>query len=296
MGAGEINADTLEALKAQGNVDQEPKPTDQKPDTDPGSPDTKISTEETALEFKPADSTDVDLKKVSDDPKTDDPPDDKEKSGVSDEELKSVDDQLKEAGYDLDDFAKQIQENGKLSDEMIADLKTKFDPALVDVQLENMQLKVDANKTEQVDANKAVTDMNTYIFDSVGGEENFNKMSKLLAGKLSKSEISVLDAKLKSGNKLLVAEGMQDAVKSYNQARGMGGKLMSGEPNTQTIETVPRITKDDFRAIMKSEKYKTDPAYAAKMDAARMATKTSDKKSYGPGQYYGFTQNGRYEL
>jgi len=295
MAAGELNEETLKALQSQS--ESETTPSDD-PTTKDGDKSTEKIVKDDTLEFKPAEYKDVDPEKVHDSKSTDDKTDNK--ATDDDSELKTLDDQLTAAGYDLNDITKQMQENGTLSDELIADMKTKFDPAVVDTQLENIKLKIEANKntqqTEYDTAQKAVTDMNTYIFDSVGGEEAFTKMSKVLSSKLSKTDLALIDAQLKSGNKLLVNEGMKAAVKAYNNSRGMGGKLMSGEPNNQSVETVPRITKDDFRAIMKSEKYKTDPVYAAKMDAARMATKDSDRKSYGPGQYYGHNQNGRYEL
>jgi len=275
---GTVSEDNTETTEVVTETEDTSTEENLGPDTlefNPGEPDTETKEEGTEEVSDPEDST---------------------------EQNKSVDTRLKEAGFDLDKIAKEFQDTGDISAEMIADIKTKIDPDLVDAHLQRIRVefelaKYKAKSKGDEEATKKVVAMNDYIYNSVGGEDNFNVMAKLLHSKASKEEQESINAKLASGNKVLVAEGMKVAVEAYNKIKGMGGKLMSGDAGTvQTEEAMPRVTKEDFRAIMKSEKYKTDKAYRIKMDTARMATAKADKASYRPGQYFGFTNGQRYEL
>jgi hypothetical protein len=137
--------------------------------------------------------------------------------------------------------------------------------------------------------------MNDYIYKSVGGEDKFKSLATTLRGSLDKESLESINAKLLSGNKTLVNEALKTAVSEYKKLKGIGGKLMEGDANAPAQKEL-RITKEEYRAIMKTEKYKTDPLYQRKIDEARLKTRQADQKRYGPGMYYGMNQNGRYEL
>jgi len=295
MSAEELNERTLAKLAEATGGTVETKPEGDTTVVTDATVDPNKPAEETAgpdtLEFKPGEPETTVTPEVK--------PDVSKDESTTDQNAE-VDTKLKEAGFDVDALSKELVETGKISDAAIADLKTKLDPALVDAHLQRLTVEVELAKlkgqTTIDDGNKKIEDMNAYIYDSVGGIDNFTAMAKALA-KAPKADQESIDAKLQSGNKLLVAEGMKAAVAAYNKIKGMGGKLMSGDAgNGVTQEALPKVTKAEFRVITASEKYKTDKTYAEKMDLARMATAKADKVAYGPGQYYGFTNGQRYEL
>ena len=151
----------------------------------------------------------------------------------------------------------------------------------------------EARKKKEVEATRK---MNAYIYESVGGEAKFKALASTIKGSLDTTELESLNAKLRSGNKVLVNEALSMAVSKYKKIKGYGGNKMEGDAAAVKQEKELMITKEDYRQIMRTEKYKTDPLYRDKIDAARLKTREADKKRYGPGMYYGFNQNGRYEL
>jgi len=280
--AVELTDETKEALEAQGGIED---------DKATGASDTDKDTPE-----------DIDLH-LEDTGDTDEG-NEAEESSESTDLNKTVDETLKDAGFDVTAIAKEITDTGKISDELIAKAKEKLDPDLVDAHVQRLKAEIELTKIkaskeykEQLEKNAKVKEMNDYVFNAVGGEDKFKALGETLKGNMSKEELGIINAKLLSGNKALVNEGLKSAVTEYKKAKGLGGKLMEGDgDNTNTGNTVPHITKEDFRAITGSDKFKTDPIYRDKMQAARLKSIEIDKKKYGPGTYYGFGQNGRYEL
>ena len=286
MAAQELDEQTLQALAAQGGSDESKESTDK---------DQSTETNDPTIEFKPSEEQNESNAEIKPD------------EGVSEDEStpdqnKEVDAKLKESGFDVDALAKELAETGTITADKIAELKTKMNPDVVDAHLARLSSELELAKlkgqtTANDEATAKIVEMNTYIYDSVGGEENFTAMATVLKAKATPEEQASIDAKLQSGNKLLVAEGMKAAVAIYNKVKGMGGNLMSGDAgNAGTEDALPHVTKEDFRGIVASDKYKTDKVYADKMDKARMATAKADKTNYGPGHYYGYRNGSRYEL
>lgn len=210
-------------------------------------------------------------------------------------------DTLQEAGYTEEDVLKRLETDGGFTDEFIAELKSKINPAIVDAHVGRIKAEIELEKIRQAtnyDAkNKAIQDMNDYIHGAVGGRKNFDTMSKLLVQEMNAEDISRIDAKLQSGNKALVNEGLKEMDAAYKKARGMGGNLMQGNANVEAQRKMTHITKEEYRAIMRTEKYKTDSAYAAQVDADRLTTKKADSERYGKGSYFGYhPTKGRYAL
>ncbi len=274
-----LDEDTQEALLAQQNTGKTP--------------------EEIAAEAKAADKAAAD--KAAADANAD-------KSQLPDITLndgdKAVVKTLEEAGYDMDSIKKRIETDKGISDEFVAELKTKIDPVFVDVhvarikaELELEQMKASSAGLEIEKKNKAILEMNDHIYKSVGSEANFQALSKVLKANLSEDAVATLNAKLASGNKLLVDEALKEAVKQYNYIKGKGGNLMEGDVGGATGNAEDHITKEEYRAIMRTEKYKTDPVYQQKIDAARLKTRAEDAAKYGMGSYFGVHPvKGKYAL
>jgi len=304
-----FNEDTLSALTAQGVTDVEPvtEPIVQEPvvasKPDPDLPDLEFNPEPVKKVVEPVEKV-IDVVEPGVKP-VEPVVVDKVDPVVEpvQEPVKSLDDVLDTAGFDKKDLQTRIVQGGGFTDDIITELKGKIDPAEVDkfVQEFNTDLEEMRKITPKVDPvvdpavlakQVAQTTMNEFIYDSVGGEDNFKAMSGVLTQSGNTAEVAKINAKLRSTNKDVVAEGMKEAVSSYNKAIGRGGKLMSGDPGGDAPTTIQFLSKAEYHTIMKTDKYKTDPLYARKVDNDRLASRKSDQARSLPGQYYN-QRNGR---
>lgn len=283
----ELNEDTLAALAAQGGITDEGTEKVIPGDTDvkDGLPDIVLDGEHD----KQLDSEDTKAPA---------------KVGEEDSDLNiTVSKTLEGAGYDEATLTERLTKDGGISDEFITELKGKIDPEFVDAHVGRLRAELElakvkeAGRVDEIAAqNKATQTMNDFIYKSVGGEDKFKILGKTLKSELSSEELDAINVKLASGNEAVVQEALQSAVKKYNDIRGMGGKLMEGDAFKGT-EPQEHITKEEYRAQMRTEKYKTDPKYARKIDADRLKTREQDSIRYGAGQYYGYhPEKGRYPL
>jgi len=212
---------------------------------------------------------------------------------------------VEESGLDLNDIKSQIIKDGGITDTTKEMLKEKIDPALVDAYVESFEKQLGESKakpepkvdTAQEAINKAQLEMNDYIFNSVGGKDTFEVLASTINEGATKTEVGKINAKLASTNKDLVTEGLNDAVKIYNKLTGRGNKLMTGDANAETgVETFKFVTKAQYLKQITTEKYKTDPAYAKKVDDARMKSIEMDKAQTMPGQYRNIRDGKMYNL
>lgn len=295
----EFDQDTLDALKEQsGAPGEEPKKDDGTPYGDgEAEPNVKPDSADNGNE---GENDDIDLN-IGDDDTDDKGEEDKETPGSA--ENKAVDQKLKDAGFDVEDISKKIAENnGEIPDDIIKAAKEKLDPDLVDAHVARLksefklaQIEASDKYKEFQEQSQKIQDMNKYIYDAVGGEDKFKSLAGTLRDTLDKDTLESVNAKLLSGNKTLVNEALKTAVAEYKKAKGYGGKRMEGDANAPSEKQLV-ITKEDYRAIMKTEKYKTDPLYRDKIDNARLKTRQRDQKQYLPGTYYANGPNGRYEI
>ncbi len=285
-----LSDDTLEKLAEEGITD----------DT------TENSTDSTKDDLPDITLRDSDTKKDEGDPVSgaDESSGETDQASEGDSDLnKTVGKTLAEAGYDDEALTARLTKDGGISDEFIQELKGKIDPEFVDAhvgrlraELELAKVKESGEYAQAQERMKAVQDMNEHIYQSVGGQDKFKIMGDALKGNMDKTELASLNAKLASGNKDVVDSAMKEAVAKYNNIRGMGGKLMEGDQG-QGTDAQEHITKAEYRALMRTEKYKTDPKYARKVDEDRMKTKEADAQKYNHGMYFGFHKDkGRYAL
>lgn len=208
------------------------------------------------------------------------------------------DTKLKEAGFDLDELKKEIQESGSITDALVSKVKEKLPPEYVDEHLgrlrselkKEIQTHKDKVDLEAKTRNKATEDMNDYIYSQTEGEGEFKKMSEYLQANIKQEEIDVLNELLQSGDKDKVNMALDVAKQKYNSLRGRGG-LMQGDNNTPAPE-FKELTKQEYQQIITTERYRDDRAYQLEIDNRRLKTKTLDQKRYPPGEYFVRTQQG----
>lgn len=307
-----FNEDTLAQMQKQAGPTQEPgtaPPTGEVPpvvppaDTPPadtvppkvpeGTPDIdlvdpKVLADAAAAEAK----IKADADKVATDAAAKEAQDkvDAEAKAKADAETVRVNETLKTAGIDPVDAEARILKDGGLTPEYIAELKTKVDPRLVDAYAERFETALTKAKTAEpakaapVD-DTAVKKMNKFIFDSVGGKDKFTAMAGIIKSNADAATVDTINAKLRSDNQAVVQEGLSEAVAQYKKLTGRSTTSMSGEPAGNQNEAFVFVTKADYHAAIGTEKYKTDPVYAASMDEARLKSRKMDNAAILPGQY-----------
>lgn len=210
----------------------------------------------------------------------------------------TIEDALSSVGFDPKGIEDRVIKDGGITEDLIAELKEKLDPLLVDSHVRAIRAEMALAKTPALEEqNKATEEMNNFIYDSVGGKDKFKMMSEVLKGKLSQDELDVLNAQLLSKNKALVTRGVQDAVKAYKQATGRVGEgLMQGDPNGAVDTGFVFLDKKEYQSIVRTEKYKTDRVYKQKVDADRLKSLEMDRATTLPGQYYNVREGRMYAI
>ena len=221
---------------------------------------------------------------------------------TTDEILKRT---LAEKNIKIEDIQARLTTDKGFTPEYIAELKTQLDPAMVDHYVAEFNREVEAAKVNKVEpvvdnkvreANKVRLELNNYIYNSVGGQEKFSVMSGVLKTALPQEQVDIINAKLRSDSKALITEGLSEAVTAYKRATGRSTVTMTGDAvNTVAVESV-FITKEDYHAIIRTEKYKTDPTYAAKVDADRLKSKNMDNQQLLPGIYRNYRGGKMYNV
>jgi len=221
---------------------------------------------------------------------------------------KVVTDIVTEKGFDPKALQARIIKDKGMTPELITELKAKIDPGVVDAYVEQFNAQMEAAKPNEADAtktelnaqevaqNKARTDMNEFIYSAVGGEDKFGTLAGVLKKNLPQAEIDVINAKLASDNKGLVSEGLKQAVDAYTKTTGRSSTRMAGDTPNNEGDTFNFMSKTQFQKAITSEKYKTDPAYAAEVDENRMKSKRLDAQTTMPGQYRNFRNGEMYTL
>lgn len=210
-----------------------------------------------------------------------------------------VDKALESAGYSNETLGQELADNdGKISDETIANLKKHFDPTAVDNAIKDLEQQwvdaqpdrdkiVEDHKAEAAEAQKQKDDidkMNDFIWGSLAGgdiekgKDNLKTLSEWAKDNMDPKELELINAKLASGNKALVTEGLEQAVGQWK--KGQKRPMMSGDAAANAkVQEAPKfepLSRDEFKAIMATEKYQTDPEYAEKIDNRRRKTQETE--------------------
>jgi hypothetical protein len=202
---------------------------------------------------------------------------------------------LKDAGFDPEAIGKEYGENGgKLTEETEKALRDKFGDETVDAGLQDLKERWDASADERAEkvkeAKGKVDEMNNYIFETLAdgdaekGKENLQILSTWCQDNMDKAELAAINTLLRSGDKAVVKQGLTQAVSAWR--KGTEKPMMNGdaaptskEPTKPTLEP---ISRDQYVAIVGTEKYNNDAEYAAKIDERRRATMKQETHLFLP--------------
>jgi hypothetical protein len=178
-------------------------------------------------------------------PAKEEPADDTEDESKSAEE--TAREATEKAGLDFDDLSNSYWENGSLSDDQYAKLeKAGIPKALVDSYISGQQALLDATRSQ--------------VFNSVGGENNYNSMTEWASENLSKDEIRAYNNAVNGGDitsAMMAVKGLKarfDAEVGFEPAREVKGE--TAKAGASVYRSIAELQVD-----MSNPKYQNDPAF-----------------------------------
>jgi hypothetical protein len=155
-------------------------------------------------------------------------------------------------------FFKEFAEKGQLSDESYASLaKQGITKQMVDAYSKGLQSDQAA--------------LETRVFESVGGKDQYGKVTEWAAQNLTAAEISAFNSTLDSGNAEMISLAAQGLAARYQSVVGKPAQLVRGEASGAANASF-RSTAE-IRAAMNDPRYRSDPAYRDEV-AGRLANST----------------------
>tara|TARA_R100000152_G_C6749857_1_gene173491 strand:- start:229 stop:993 length:765 start_codon:yes stop_codon:yes gene_type:complete len=159
---------------------------------------------------------------------------------------------------ELQPYVDEFTATGELSPKSRAALAEKFPEELID---DYLQKSAAASEFETL---KQQQELNS-IYSSVGGEENYNRMVTWAADNLPAEDIAAfndaVNADLAQAN--LAVKGL---AALYTQSTGSSPQLLQSRPEGSS-GPAPYESLAQVMADMKTQEYKTDPAFRKKVEA-----------------------------
>lgn len=195
-----------------------------------------------------------------------------------------------EKGIDSNQVLSELFAKGgkfELTPKTKAKLDEAFGKPLVDGYLnlyrQQNKLAVDQFKADAAAQERLHTEITSDFNTLVGGDDGWSELDKWAAENMSEAELASFNAvmQLPPENwkaQRAVIEAMQikrGAVVEKTEGTGMGELIGDdGEAGKRNSEGLPQtLTMAEFQSMMGTEKYRKDPAYAARVDAIRRASK-----------------------
>ena len=165
----------------------------------------------------------------------------------ADTDADTAEDQAREATENFDELSESYWENGSLSDTQYEKLeKAGIPKALVDSYIAGQQALLEATRSQ--------------VFNSVGGENNYNSMTEWASETLSKDEIRTYNAAVNGGDMtaaMMAVKGLKaryDAEVGFEPARAVKGATATA--GSTVYRSVAELQED-----MKNPRYQNDPAF-----------------------------------
>lgn len=164
------------------------------------------------------------------------------------------------AGFDLAALSQEYATNGELSEQTLSALAAKgFDQPAVDAFIAGQQ---------------AVADKLTTVLEEVaGGKAELAATLEWAKSNLTDVEAAAYDAALDSGNPDLVKLALMGVRAQFVKANGTEPNLISASGELlRASDVAPFESSAEMVEVMKTDKYKNDPAFRAKVERRVAAT------------------------
>lgn len=163
------------------------------------------------------------------------------------------------AGIDLPALDKEFSEKGELSAETLKSLADKgFDKASVDSYIAG----------QSAIAEKLVTDLQAVA----GGKEAFTATLEWAKANLSAEDKAAYNKAIDTGDLGVAKLALQGVVAQYAEANGTEPNLIDGGEGARTTGVEPYASNAQVIADMRTQKYKTDPAFRKQVEARLAVT------------------------
>lgn len=153
---------------------------------------------------------------------------------------------LDKAGLDFNNFQDEFMEKGELSDATYQQLQEAgFGRDIVDTWISGQQA--------------LAAQMQSQVYNSVGGEQAYAEMTQWAAENLSPAEIEAFNANVESGDTALTQFAVQGLMARYRSEAPSEPKLMQGSASDNqggSFNSAAELT-----AAMSDPRYHKDPAY-----------------------------------
>lgn len=159
---------------------------------------------------------------------------------------------------DFSEYAEEFRKTGALSDESFEALEKKgFSRDTVETYLDGVQARVSR--------------LQSSAFDVVGGKENYQTISEWAGSNLSDDELEAYNAAVASGNPAQIKLAVSGLKSRYQAETGSESTLIGGRGGP----TAPAgyQSRAELKRDMGDDKYHTDPAFRAQVEAKLKATK-----------------------
>ena len=167
-------------------------------------------------------------------------------------EASDVKQAVENAGVNFDSLQAEYDENGQLSEEAYNKLsEAGFPQDLVNSWIQGQEAL--ANNYQNA------------VYDSVGGETNYQDMTKWAGENLSDSEIQAFDNAVNSGDIDMVKLAVSGLQTKYQSAEGTDPSLIEGQSSNSTggnYSSWAEVTQ-----AMSDPRYNSDPAYRQSVSA-----------------------------
>lgn len=153
---------------------------------------------------------------------------------------------VEQAGVDFDSLQGEYNETGGLSEDAYKKLADAgFSQDLVDSWIQGQEA--------------LMTDYQSAVYESVGGEESYQQMTSWAADNLSQSEIAAFDRAVDSGDIDMVKLAVTGLQTKYQAAEGTDPSLIEGQSSNSSGGTYSSWA--EVTSAMRDPRYKSDPAY-----------------------------------
>lgn len=163
------------------------------------------------------------------------------------EEAKEV---VENVGLNFEAMSDEYMENGQLSDETYSELESKGIPKhIVDAYIQGQQSLADNVKSD--------------IFNTVGGEENYQQMTEWAADNMNQAEKDAFNLAVNSGDLAQAKLAVEALNARYKNTVGVEPNLVGGRPSESmdVYQSWAQVTTD-----MKNPAYAKDPAFRANVE------------------------------
>jgi hypothetical protein len=191
-------------------------------------------------------------------------------------------------GLDIADLNKEFITDGKFSAETIATLKAQLPPALVDLQLANMEDALELANLRNRYASDQIQTRTNDVLGVFGGEEGFGKFNEWASKALKQPEIDAINRVLEDGT--MPHEIRMATVQAYAQRMSedpavSNAPLMKGGQGNFAPAGGNALSQEEHRSKMTDPKYGVDLEWTSQIDARRQ--KGIDLE----GQMFGVTEH-----